>query len=186
MRRRLAVLSLLLAALAAPAYAGHGSGASLPATCTLGDTFNLLPLTSTYDCRATNIWVPRETVHPVARPLADNTLTTVWSVALPTSNTACSVHMSFSYTATGGGNTVSHAGIAIAALTNNAGTVSGTVTDSGSAVNGTGCVAGCDTWAISAVGTTATLNATFNNTLSVTGGLTYRVLNNSCGTLTEF
>lgn len=46
-------------------------------------------------------------------------------------------------------------------------------------------VAGCDSWTISAVSTTATLNATFNNTLSVNGFLTYRVLNNNCGPLTE-
>jgi hypothetical protein len=161
-----------------------GSGASLPATCTVGDTFLILPTAVLQDCRKTNTWVPQQQINAAGIALADNILTPVWTVSLPTSNTACSVHFSFTYTATGGGNTVSHSGIYVIALTNNAGTVTGTTADAAEVVNGTGCAAGCDSVSISAVSTTATFNATFNNTLSVTGNLTYKVINNSCGPLT--
>lgn len=126
---------------------------------------------------------PRVYNHAKSYAMADDTVVDLWSVVLGTSNTGCATHASFMYTVTDAGtNAASHAGIVICAIANQAGTVSGSCTDSGEVVAGTGCGANCDTWAVGIAGTTATVNAKFNNTLSVTGALTWSILNNSCGT----
>jgi len=112
--------------------------------------------------------------------MPDNTDVALYTVTLASSNTGCVVHVSFCFEATGGGNTVSHTGIAIFAFTNNGGTVTGSASDSGESINGTGCGPGCDSYPVTVVSTTATAKANFNNTLGVTGILHYTVLNNTC------
>lgn len=120
-----------------------------------------------------------------SKSLPDNSATDIFSVVLPTSNTGCTVHTSFTYTVTNGTTQAqTHSGIYIWAFVNQNGTVSGAATDSGEAVVGTGCGAGCDSASVGIAGTTATARWTFNNTFSVNGLVSYTILNNSCGTIT--
>ena len=116
--------------------------------------------------------------------MGDAAVVPIFSVSLPTQDTGCAIHTSFTYTATNGTDTVSHSGIYIWAFTNDDGTVTGSAADSGEIANGTGCGAGCDTASVTAVSTTATANIAFNNTLSVTGAFSFTVLNDSCGSIT--
>jgi len=65
MRYRI-ILILLLLLLVSPkeTFAVHGSGATLPATCTVGDTFTILPQALPYTCSSTNSWQPTTLLDP--------------------------------------------------------------------------------------------------------------------------
>lgn len=157
---------------------GIGTGAAVPADITLKTT-----VTGTTGTTA-ETQLAKFVVHNKNYAAADNTNVPIFTVSLPTANTGCATHTSFTYTAADATHNVTHTGIYIWAFTNENGTVSGSVTDSGEAVAGTGCGAACDTSVVTVATTTATANINFNNTLSVTGNFTFQVLNNSCTTLT--
>jgi len=112
--------------------------------------------------------------------MADATDVPIFTVILPTSNTACGSTIGFSYQATVGGNTVSHAAAVLYVFTNNGGTVSGIGTETGETLTGTGCGIGCDAYTVTVVGTTATAKANFDNSLGVTGALRWQLYNNTC------
>jgi len=112
--------------------------------------------------------------------MADATDVAIFTVILPTSNTACGSTIGFSYQATGGGNTVSHAAAVLYVFTNNGGTVSGIGTETGETLTGTGCGIGCDAYTVTVAGTTATAKANFDNSLGVTGALRWQLYNNTC------
>jgi hypothetical protein len=84
------------------------------------------------------------------KSMPDNTATPIFSVSLPTEDSGCTVHTSFTFVAT----------------------------------NGTGCGPGCDSQTVGAVSTTATASVNFDNILSVTGTFSFRILNDSCGSIT--
>lgn len=111
----------------------------------------------------------------------DNGDVSMFTVALPTQDTGCFVHISYSFFATDAANTVIHGGIGLYAITNDDGTVAGTVLLTDEVIQGTGCSAGCDSNMSSISGTTYTGKLRFNNTLSVTGTLYVRLLNTTCG-----
>lgn len=190
MQRLLLGLSvvLLLAHRADAQVMPYTAGVALPPVCTIGQIALITgasgsPFPGSYFCTATNTWSLVAGLRTPAISLADNTPTNLYTVALPSANTSCTVHTSFTYSATNGTtSTTTHSGIVIWTFVNENGTVSGASTDSGEASVGTGCGAGCDAWPITVVSTTATAQATFNNTLNVTGALTFRVLNTSCAT----
>lgn len=114
----------------------------------------------------------------------DDAVVPIFSVTLPTADTGCAVHTSFTYIVTNGTDTQSHAGIFIWAFVNDDGTVTGEGADSGEVFIGIGCGASCESVSVTVVSTTATANVRFNNTLSATGSFTFAVLNDSCGTIT--
>lgn len=178
------VAVLLALALSVPTRA-QLSGTSLPGTCTAGATFSYTAYTPSLIllCSPANVWVPLAP-HSAPYAMGDNATVPLFTVSIPTEDTGCSVHASFTYTVTNATNTVSHSGIIIFTFVNQNGTVTGNATDSGESVVGTGCGLGCDSWSVTAVGTLATANAAFNNTLSQTGSLAYRILNDSCPTTT--
>lgn len=108
--------------------------------------------------------------------MPDNVFVDIFSVSLPTANTGCSVIMFLDYVVTNGAVAGSHTGEYIWSFTNSAGTVDGSGVDGGEAFSGTGAASGADTVQVSVVGTTATAQVRFNNTLSVNGSLTVRII----------
>lgn len=111
----------------------------------------------------------------------DNGDVSMFTVSLPTQDTGCFVHISYSLFGTNGTDTFVHAGIALYAITNDDGVVSGSASLTDEVINGTGCNAGCDSNMSSVASTTYTGKLRFNNTLSVTGTLSVRLLNTTCG-----
>lgn len=117
--------------------------------------------------------------------MADNVFVDLFSVALPTDNTSASVIIMLEFTVTDGANAGNHVGMYCWSFCNNAGTVTGQGVDFAEAVSGTGAGAGTDTEQVTVVGTTATAQMRFNNTLNVPGSVTYRILFSTATTLTR-
>jgi hypothetical protein len=118
--------------------------------------------------------------------MPDAVATSVFSVDLPTADTACGTHSSFIYTLTDGSSTVAHSGILMCSFSNDDGVVTGTCVDSGESIDGTGCGAACDADSVTVVGAVATAKISFNNSLGVNGSLaSFSVLNNSCASFTR-
>ena len=105
------------------------------------------------------------------------------SVTLNTANTGCGGILAYSYVVTNGTSTAAHMGQVHYAFANIAGSLSASATEVGEASVGTGCSAGCDTFPVQIVGSTATLRANFDNSLSVAGTVRANVLYNSCPAL---
>jgi hypothetical protein len=120
-----------------------------------------------------------------AYSMTDNVFVGLFSVALPTTNTSCSVIIMAEFIVSDGANSGNHVGMFCWSFCNNAGTVTGQGTDFAEAVSGTGAGAGIDTCQVVVVGTTATAQMRFNNTLNVAGSLSYRILFSTALALTR-
>ena len=86
------ILAILLLLLVSPkeTFAIHGSGAALPATCTIGDTFTVLPISSVFNCTATNVWSPQA---PIARNIACGRLTLTTGVPVTSADVTSSTNI---------------------------------------------------------------------------------------------
>lgn len=122
--------------------------------------------------------------HNAVYSLPDNQYVSIFSISLPTQDTGAVIHLSFTYVVTNGTSTGVHGGIYICAIVNQNGTVTGSIVDSGESTAGTGAGANVDAQQFSIVGTTATFQVKFNNTLSATGSFMCQVLNNSAANFT--
>jgi len=119
---------------------------------------------------------------PDAYVMPDNVAVSLFTVSLPTTWSACSVHLDYAYTVTNSStDAAAQVGQAAFAFSNNSGTVTGTAVVTSLVSDGTGCLDGvCSGGSVTVVGTTATGEMTFNNSLSVNGALRYQVVNTSC------
>lgn len=131
-----------------------------------------------------NYAVPNLTGQGKTYVMPDNVFVDIFSVSLPTANTGCSVVLFLDYTVTDGVNGGAHMGEYLWSFCNNAGTVTGSGTDGGEAFSGTGAASGADTLNVNVVGTTATAQVRFNNTLSVNGSMTIRVVASTASVFT--
>jgi len=187
MKKIILIVILLTSFLLAERSEAQLTGTSLPATCSAGQTFTYTAVTPSIDaiCASPNTWVILSLrAGPYVMP--DNSFVDLFQVALPTSNTGCTIHTTYTYSVFNGSNAAEHGGFIVWAIVNNNGVVTSNNTDVGETFVGTGCGGGCDVWSSTTSGTTLIGRARFNNTLSVNGSLRYRILSSSCPSVIPF
>lgn len=184
--KRFALIITIILLLSSNVVRGQ-SGTSLPGTCTTGQTFVYTGATPTLDviCSSPNSWI----ILPLrAGPyvMPDNVNVNLFNVALSVKNTGCTIHTTYSYTVANATQGAVHAGFIVWSIVNQNGVLSSNNVDTGQVFVGTGCGAACDTWSDTISGTTMTGRASFNNTLSVSGSLIYRILSSTCPSVVPF